>query len=55
LTDYSYKRHFGGCYYLFLRAMRPQSGPRYGIHFERVEPGKLEALEQLLAFTPVML
>jgi len=55
LSDYSYEQHFGGCYYLFLRAMRPQSGPRYGIHFERAESNKLEALEHLLAFTPVML
>jgi exodeoxyribonuclease V beta subunit len=55
LSDYSYEQHFGGCYYLFLRAMRPQSGPRYGIHFERAESSKLEALEHLLAFTPVML
>ncbi len=53
LPDYDYERHFGGCYYLFLRAMRPQSGPRYGVHFERPDHAKMTAFETLLAFTPV--
>lgn len=52
LPDYDYERHFGGCYYLFLRALRPQSGPRFGVHFERPPATKLAALEDLLAFTP---
>jgi exodeoxyribonuclease V beta subunit len=52
LLDYSYEQHFGGCYYLFLRAMRPQSGPLGGVHFERADAAKLDALERLLMFTP---
>ena len=52
LPHYDYDQHFGGCYYLFLRAMRPPGGPCYGVHFERVQSDKLTALEQLLAFTP---
>ena len=53
LRDYDYECHFGGSYYLFLRALRPQSGPRYGVHFERPPEDRLGALEQLLAFTPL--
>ncbi len=52
LPDYRYDAHFGGCYYLFLRAMRPASGPRYGVHFDRPDPERLAAFERLLAFTP---
>ncbi len=52
LPGYSYAQHFGGCYYLFLRAMRPDSGYQFGVHFERPAPARLDALEQLLAFTP---
>jgi len=53
LADYDYDRHFGGCYYLFLRAMRPQHGFARGVHFERPDHAKMTALESLLAFTPV--
>ena len=52
LPDYSHERHFGGCYYLFLRAMRPASGPRFGVHFERPSKARLDALDRLFAFTP---
>ncbi len=52
LPDYSYTEHFGGCYYLFLRAMRPDSGCEYGVHFECPAQQRLDALQQLLAFTP---
>ena len=51
LPAYSYGEHFGGCYYLFLRAMRPQSGPGYGISFRRPELGQLEELEGLLEYS----
>jgi len=53
LPDYNYEQHFGGCYYLFLRAMRPHSGNRYGVHFHRPDLASLQKLDQLLAFTPV--
>ncbi len=35
LPDYNYEKHLGGVYYLFLRAMQPEHGPRYGIYFTR--------------------
>ena len=53
LPDYDYDRHFGGSYYLFLRAMRPHSGARYGVHFHRPDLARLQKLDRLLAFTPV--
>jgi len=49
LPDYDYRRHFGGVYYLFLRGMRPDAGPRYGVHFGRPEPVVVEALDALCA------
>ncbi len=33
IQNYDYKHHFGGVYYLFLRAMRPETGNDYGIYF----------------------
>ena len=53
LPDYDYAQHFGGCYYLFLRAMRPQHGSRYGIHFDRPELKTIQQLDQLMKFTPL--
>jgi len=35
IADYSYDRHFGGVYYLFLRAMHPDHPPGTGIHADR--------------------
>jgi len=53
LPDYTYGRHFGGCYYLFLRAMRPQHGNRFGIHFERPQQKTIQRLDQLMKFSPL--
>ncbi|MDX8397419.1 MAG: exodeoxyribonuclease V subunit beta [Mariprofundaceae bacterium] len=44
IADYDYNRHFGGAYYLFLRGMRAESGPAYGVYFERPS---LEFIEKL--------
>ena len=52
LPDYDYEQHFGGSYYLFLRAMRPHLGSRYGIHFERPQRVIIEEFDQLFHFTP---
>ncbi len=52
LPDYNYEQHFGGSYYLFLRAMRPQEGSRYGIHFERPQGLVIEQFDDLFRFTP---
>jgi exodeoxyribonuclease V beta subunit len=51
LPNYNYETHFGGCYYLFLRAMRPEQGERFGVHFERQSSERLHALDRLLDFT----
>jgi len=53
LSNYDYEKHFGGCYYLFLRAMRPQHGRHYGIHFDRPGLKTIQQLDQLMKFTPL--
>jgi exodeoxyribonuclease V beta subunit len=45
LSDYDYERHVGGVYYLFLRGMRPQTGPNYGVFFDRPAIDLIEALD----------
>jgi exodeoxyribonuclease V beta subunit len=52
VADYDYERHFGGCYYLFLRALRPPLGNRYGVHFERPGKDSIERFDALFAYTP---
>ncbi len=52
LPDYDHALHFGGYFYLFLRAMRPASGPACGVYFERPSAAHLDSLERLFAFTP---
>lgn len=37
IPGYDYERHFGGVFYLFLRGMRPEHGPRYGVFHDRPE------------------
>ena len=46
LPDYSYKTHFGGVYYLFLRAMEP--GSQAGVHWRRPEESDLLTFGSLL-------
>jgi exodeoxyribonuclease V beta subunit len=52
IPDYSYERHFGGAYYLFIRAMRPQQGPLYGVYFDLPDYSDLIALDTLMAVNP---
>jgi exodeoxyribonuclease V beta subunit len=52
LPNYRFDQHFGGVYYLFIRAMRPQHGTRYGVFFDLPAYQHLRELDQLLAFTP---
>ncbi len=52
LDDYRYDQHFGGCYYLFLRGLRPDQGNRHGVYFERPSEREMQAFDRLLAFTP---
>jgi exodeoxyribonuclease V beta subunit len=49
IADYQYDRHFGGVYYLFIRAMRPQQAAQYGVYFNLPGYADLEALDELLA------
>ncbi len=46
IPDYDYQHHFGGVYYLFLRAMRPQTGNDYGIYFTRPDYALIRRLDE---------
>ena len=46
LPDYDYDRHFGGVYYLFLRGMRPETGPTCGVFFDRSPLYLVDALDE---------
>jgi exodeoxyribonuclease V beta subunit len=48
VANYTYERHFGGVYYLFIRAMRPEHGPAYGVYFDLPDFNDLGALDSLL-------
>ena len=46
IHGYDYARHFGGIHYLFLRGLRPESGPACGVYFVRPDPALVEALDR---------
>lgn len=46
VRSYDYSRHMGGVYYLFLRGLRPASGPRYGVFHELPSLELIERLDQ---------
>ncbi|WP_462329609.1 exodeoxyribonuclease V subunit beta [Thiohalocapsa halophila] len=46
LPDYDPARHLGGVYYLFLRGMRPETGPDRGVFFAPPEPALIDALDK---------
>jgi exodeoxyribonuclease V beta subunit len=48
LPDYDYERHFGGVYYLFLRGMRPETGPTCGVFFDRPAVDVIESLDEVI-------
>jgi len=48
VPDYQYDTHFGGVYYLFLRAMRPEHGGDFGVFFDLPDYQQLCTLDQLL-------
>ena len=52
IPDYRYEQHFGGVYYLFIRAMRPQYGPAYGVFFDLPDRRKRESLDRLYMAPP---
>jgi exodeoxyribonuclease V beta subunit len=49
LPGYDYERDFGGVYYLFLRGMRPELGPRSGVWHDRPPAALVESLDRLFA------
>ena len=51
VPGYAYEAHFGGSFYLFLRAMRPHHGPACGVHFERPPASTIDALQELFAYS----
>ncbi|MFC1843739.1 exodeoxyribonuclease V subunit beta [Thermodesulfobacteriota bacterium] len=48
LPEYSYETHFGGVFYVFLRGVRENLGPDYGIFFDRPDPTMMESLTETL-------
>ena len=52
LPGYDYATHFGGVYYLFLRGMRPASGPRFGVHADRPDQALIDWLDTRLLAPP---
>ncbi|MES9939600.1 MAG: exodeoxyribonuclease V subunit beta [Candidatus Thiodiazotropha sp. 6PLUC1] len=48
IPDYSYDRHFGGVFYLFLRGMHPDGDHQLGILQERPPAEFIEALDNLI-------
>lgn len=48
LGDYSFERHFGGVFYLFLRGMRPSAGPRFGVFFARPDAVTVRRLSETI-------
>lgn len=47
LAAYSYRKHFGGVFYVFVRGVDPAKGPEYGIYRARPEEGEVERLSRL--------
>jgi len=52
IPDYVYERHFGGVYYLFIRAMRPDQASHCGVYFDLPAYADLKALDTLLTVKP---
>jgi exodeoxyribonuclease V beta subunit len=48
LPNYDYRTHMGGAYYLFLRGMSRESGPRTGIFHDLPNERTIEALSRAL-------
>ena len=48
MAEYRYEQHFGGVYYLFLRALHPEHPPGTGMVFLRPEAALIMALDDCL-------
>ncbi len=44
IPDYSYEKHFGGVFYIFLRGVEPKIGPDYGVYRDRPSGELIEKL-----------
>ena len=49
LPGYSYERHFGGAFYVFLRGVAPERGSQFGIYHDLPPAGRIMALNTLLS------
>lgn len=49
LKNYDYDRHFGGCYYLFLRGMDERNSHFQGVYFNRPQRSVIDMLDGLFA------
>jgi exodeoxyribonuclease V beta subunit len=45
---YSYEKHFGGVYYLFIRGMAPEHTRGAGVYYDKPTPALVHALDTLL-------
>jgi exodeoxyribonuclease V beta subunit len=48
LPDYRYEKHFGGVYYLFVRGMKPEHGPAYGVYADLPDANWIEQFVRML-------
>jgi len=48
LPNYSYEKHFGGVFYIFLRGVDPESGLDYGIYRDLPSPELIGVLREEL-------
>jgi exodeoxyribonuclease V beta subunit len=46
MPGYSYEKHFGGVYYIFLRGVNPDWGPEFGIYRDLPSPELVEGLRE---------
>jgi len=52
IPGYVYERHFGGVYYLFIRAMRHDQASHNGVYFDLPAYADLKSLDTLLTVKP---
>jgi exodeoxyribonuclease V beta subunit len=44
IPDFSYERHFGGVFYIFIRGVDPDKGPEFGIYKDIPDATLVDAL-----------
>jgi len=47
LANYSFEEHFGGCFYLYLKGMTPDTGPSHGVYAHRPTQALVTGLDAL--------